>query len=130
LPKGRIRLYRGNGSQVEFTGENEIDHTPTDELVKIITGNAFDIVGERKRTNFQVDNANHWAKENFEITLRNHKSKEVTIRVVEHLYRCVNWTISENSDPFVKTNSQEMEFRIQLKPGEEKKVGYKVTYTW
>ena len=130
LPKGRIRLYRGNGSQVEFTGENEIDHTPTDETVKIITGNAFDIMGERKRTNFEVDNANNWAKESFEITLRNHKSKEVTVRVVEHLYRWVNWSISENSDPFVKMNSQEVEFRIQLKPGEEKKLSYKVTYSW
>lgn len=130
LPKGRIRLYRANGSQLEFTGENEIDHTPTDETIKIVTGNAFDIVGERKRTNFKVDNANNWAEETFEITLRNHKKEPVVIRVVEHLYRWVNWTISENSDPFVKTNSQEMEFRIQLKPDEEKKVTYKVHYSW
>jgi hypothetical protein len=130
LPKGRIRLYRSNGSQLEFTGENEIDHTPKDEKISIITGNAFDLVGERKRTNFQVDNANHWADESFEITLRNHKKEPVVIRVVEHLYRWTNWMISENSDPFVKTNAQQVEFRIQLKPDEEKKLSYKVRYSW
>jgi len=52
------------------------------------------------------------------------------IRVVEHLYRGVNWTISQNSDPFVTKNSQLVEFRIQLKPDEEKKLYYKTVYTW
>lgn len=130
LPKGRIRLYRSNGSQLEFTGENEIDHTPVDEKISITTGNAFDLVGERKRTSFKVDNANNWAEETFEITLRNHKKESVTIRVIEHLYRWTNWTISENSDPFVKTNAQEVEFRILVKPNEERKLTYKVHYSW
>ena len=66
---------RSNASQLEFTGENQIDHTPADELVKIYTGDAFDLVGERKRTNFKVDNSNHWADESFEITLRNRKKE-------------------------------------------------------
>ena len=52
LPRGRVRFYRSNATQLEFTGENQIDHTPADELVKINTGDAFDLVGERKRTNF------------------------------------------------------------------------------
>jgi len=50
--------------------------------------------------------------------------------VVEHLYRWNNWAISENTDPFVKTNAQEIEFRIPLKPDEEKSVTYKVHYSW
>ena len=70
-------------------------------------------VGERTRTNFKVDNANHWADESFEIKLRNHKKEAVEIRVVEHLYRWTNWAISENAIPFVKTNAQEIEFRIK-----------------
>ena len=56
LPKGRLRIYRRDtGGQLEFTGENVIDHTPRDELVRLITGNAFDLVGERKRTNIVVN---------------------------------------------------------------------------
>ena len=130
LPNGKLRFYRSNGEQLEFTGENIIDHTPADETVKITTGKAFDLVGERKRTSFLVDNANNWASETFEITLRNHKKESVTIHVVEHLYRWVNWAISDNSSPFVKNNAQEIEFKIPLKPDEEKKVTYKVLYRW
>jgi hypothetical protein len=130
LPKGRVRFYRNNGSQLEFTGENTIDHTPAEETLRITTGDAFDLVGERKRTNFTIDNKNRWAAETFDITLRNHKKETVTIRVVEHLYRWVNWAISENSDPFVKRDAQQVEFLIQVKPEEEKKMTYKVVYSW
>lgn len=130
FPKGRMRLYRSNGSQLEFTGEDEIDHTPADELVRITTGKAFDLLGERKRTNFAVNQSEHWASESFEITLRNRKKEPVEIRVVEHLLRWVNWEITENSDPFVKTNAQQVEFRVKLKPGEENKLTYKAKYSW
>jgi hypothetical protein len=130
LPKGRVRFYKQDGTQLEFTGENTIDHTPKDELVKIYTGNAFDLVGERTRTSFKVDNSDHWIDESFAIKLRNHKPEQVEIRVIEHLYRWTNWEISANTDPFVKTNAQEIEFRVQLKPDEEKTVSYKVHYSW
>jgi len=130
LPKGRVRFYRSDAQQLEFTGENQIDHTPADELVKIYTGDAFDLVGERKRTNFKVDTSNHWADESFEITLRNRKKEPVTIRVVEHLYRWVNWEITDKSNPYLKLNAQEIEFRVELKPDEEKKITYTVHYSW
>jgi hypothetical protein len=130
LPKGRLRFYRSNGTQLEFTGENEIDHTPANELVKVTTGDAFDLVGERKRTNFIVDNSNHWADESFEIELRNRKKEAVTIRVVEHLYRWNNWEITQKDIPFLKLNSDEIEFRVELKPDEVRKITYTVHYSW
>src|SRR3984893_4493031 len=56
LPKGRVRFYRRNDDgQIEFTGENVIDHTPRDETLRIYTGNAFDLTGERRRTDFELD---------------------------------------------------------------------------
>ena len=131
LPKGRLRFYRRDADgQLEFTGENEIDHTARDETVRVFTGDAFDLAGERKRTAFKVDNSHDTADEWFEIRLRNHKKEPVEIRVAEHLYRWTNWEISENSDPFVKTNSQAIEFRVQIQPDEEKVVNYRVHYSW
>ena len=130
LPKGRVRFYRTNGNQLEFTGENEIDHTPADELLKIQTGEAFDLVGERQRMDFRVDASNHRTAETFEILLKNRKKEPVTIRVVEHLARSANWQITKNSDPFEKKRSDEIEFLIPVKPGEERKVSYTVIYTW
>lgn len=131
LPKGRVRFYRRDADgQLEFTGENVIDHTPKDETVRVFTGAAFDLTGERKRTAFKVKNSDDQADEWFEIKLRNHKQETVEIRVAEHLYRWTNWEVSDVSDPFVKTNSQAIEFRVQLKPDEEKVINYKVHYSW
>ncbi len=133
LPAGRLRFYRqddGDGRQLEFVGENTIGHTPKDEKVRVFTGNAFDLVGERRRMNFKVDSSNKWADETIEIKLRNHKKEAVEIRVVEHLYRWTNWEITEKSDPFLKLNAQEIEFRVQVKPDEEKVVTYTVHYSW
>ena len=131
LPKGRVRFYsQDEDRQLEFVGENNIDHTPKDELVRLYVGDSFDLVGERKRVDFQVNEANHRASETFEIKLRNRKKRPAEIRVVEHLYRWTNWTVKEKSQDFTKTDAQTIEFQVPLKPDEEKTVTYKVHYTW
>jgi hypothetical protein len=130
LPRGKIRFYRADGANLEFTGENLIGHTPKDELIKVYTGEAFDVVGERKRTDFKVDNANNWASESFEIMLRNRKKEAVNIRVVEHLYRWSNWQIKDNSAEFVKIDADEVQFRVDVPAESERKVNYTAVYTW
>jgi hypothetical protein len=132
LPRGRMRFYqRDDDGKLEFIGENTIDHTPRDETVRVYTGDAFDLVGERRRTDYQIDTARNWLDEAFEIKVRNRKeSGSVEIRVVEHLYRWINWKIAESSDPFTKTDSQTVEFRVEVPAGQEKVVTYKVHYTW
>jgi len=131
LPKGKLRFYRRNDDgQLEFTGEDTIDHTPRDERVRLMTGNAFDLTGERKRTNYKMDSGDKWVDESFEIKLRNHKKTPVEIRVVEHLYRWTNWDITEKSNAFLKTDSQTIEFRVQVQPDAEQTVSYTVHYSW
>ncbi|MDQ6631120.1 MAG: hypothetical protein M3Y82_05110, partial [Verrucomicrobiota bacterium] len=90
----------------------------------------FDLVGERQRTNYKQDSKNHWMDESFEIKLRNRKKTAVEIRVVEHLYRWTNWEITQKTDDFKKTESQTIEFRLEVKPDEEKTLSYNVHYTW
>ena len=132
LPAGKLRFYRrDDDGQLQFVGENTIDHTPRNETVRITTGNSFDLVGERKQTDFHVDTAEKWMDETFEIKLRNRKKTDaVEIRVVEHLYRWSNWSITAKSDEFTKKDSQTIEFRIPVKPDEEKTVTYTVHYSW
>lgn len=131
LPKGRVRFYRRNDDgQVEFTGENMIDHTPRDETIRIYTGNAFDLTGERRRTNYTVDIGKSTATESFEIRVRNHKKEPVDVRVVEHLYRGLNWDISAKSDEYQKKDSRTIEFPITIAPDGEKVVTYTAHYTW
>ena len=153
LPKGKVRVYRRNSDgQMEFTGENIIKHTPRDEVIRLFTGNAFDVVGERKQTKFKINrlgsggpttdpttglptgnNAGPYEppmiEETFEITLRNHKKEAIEVRVVEHLCRWSNWEIREKTDKFTKLDAQKIEFRLQLKPDEERKVSYMAHYT-
>jgi hypothetical protein len=132
LPAGKLRFYRRDADgQLQFVGENTIDHTPRNETVRVTTGNSFDIVGERKQTNFRVDTGDKWIDESFEIKLRNRKKDTpVEIRVVEHLYRWSNWEITKKSDDFTKKDSQTIEFRIPVKPDEERTVTYSVHYSW
>jgi hypothetical protein len=131
LPAGRVRFYRQDtDGQLEFTGENEIQHTPKDETIRMFTGSAFDLTGERKRINFLVDQGRREINESFEIKVRNHKTQPVEIRVAEHLYRGATWEIQQPSTPFTKTDSQTIEFRVTLAPDEEKTLTYNARYTW
>jgi hypothetical protein len=131
LPKGRVRFYRRDeDGQLEFTGENDIDHTPKDETLRLYTGSAFDLTGERSRTEYRADFNARWIDESFEIKVRNHKTSPVEVRIVEHLYRWTSWDIVKNSDPFKKADSQTIEFVVQVPPDGEKIVNYKVHYSW
>lgn len=132
LPKGKVRFYRrDDDGRLQFTGEDIIDHTARDETLRLYTGNAFDLVGERKRTNYRVDHGNHWMDESFEIKVRNRKLDETAeIRVVEHLYRWTNWEIKESSNTHLKKDAQTIEFRVPLMPGEERVITYTVHYSW
>ena len=132
LPKGRVRFYRRDqDGQIEFTGENEIDHTPKDETVRVYTGNAFDITGERRQTHFQAQHQpGGWADESFEIKLRNHQKAAATVRVVEHLYRWSTWVITQESLPHRQVDSRTVEYEVALLPDEEKVLTYTAHYTW
>jgi len=131
LPKGKVRFYSQDGDrQLEFVGENRIDHTPKDEVIRVLTGNSFDLVGEHRMTNNAEDSANRVASQTFEIKVRNRKKEPVEIRVVEHANRGGNWTLTAQSQSHTKKDAATFEFLVPLKPDEEKTVTYTIRYTW
>jgi len=131
LPKGRMRFYRRDtDGSLQFVGENIISHTPKDELVRVYTGNAFDITAERTRTDFHVDSGQRHIDESYQIKLRNHKKDAVAVQVVEHMYRCDNWAITSKSLGYVKKDSHTVEFTAKIPPDGEQVVTYSVHYTW
>jgi len=132
LPKGKMRLYKrdeADGS-LEFIGEDEIDHTPKDETIKLHIGDAFDIVGERKRTDFHVDASSHVITESFEVRVRNHKTEPVEVLVKETLYRWNNWEIAESNQKWTKYDSNTIHFPVKVDKDGEQVVTYTVRYTW
>jgi hypothetical protein len=131
LPKGKVRFYSQDADrQLEFVGENQIDHTPKNETIRVLTGNSFDLVGERTLTGSREDDANHVATHSYEVKVRNRKKEPVEIRVVEHTNRGGNWTLTAQSQPHEKKDATTFEFRVPLQPDEEKTVTYTIRYTW
>jgi hypothetical protein len=131
LPKGRVRVYKKDDEgSLQFAGEDSIDHTPKDEKVRVKMGEAFDVVGERRRTDFSVDEKKRRFEETFVIALRNHKDADATVTVVEHLYRWTNWKIAESSLKYEKKDAQTIEFAVPVAKGGEALVTYTVKYSW
>ena len=131
LPKGKVRFYSQDADrQLEFVGENQIDHTPKDEVIRVLTGNSFDLMGEHRMKNESEDGANRVATQTFEIKVRNHKKESVEIFVREHAHRGGNWTLTAQSQPHEKKDATTFEFRVPLKPDEEKVITYTIRYTW
>jgi hypothetical protein len=131
LPKGKLRFYsQDDDRQLEFVGENQIDHTPKNEVIRVFTGNSFDLVGQRRLVSQTENNSEHVATQTIEVKVRNRKKEPAEIRVVEHATRGGNWTLTAQSQPHEKKDATTFEFRAPLQPDEEKTVTYTIRYTW
>ncbi len=130
LPAGRVRVYKADvDGSLQFIGENRIDHTPKDELVRLRLGNAFDIVGERRQTDFRRLGKDV-IEESYEIRVRNHKDEAVEVRVVEHLFRWSEWEIVRESARHTKLDAGTVEWRLEVPANGEAVVTYTVRYTF
>lgn len=128
LPKGKIRVQKADSEgSLQFIGEDRIDHTPKDEKVRVYMGNAFDIKGERIRTEVREPSKNI-REESYRITLRNHKKEPVTITAVEYLNRWSEWQIIKKDCDFVKTDAGKAEFTVTIPADGEKVINYTVRY--
>jgi len=128
LPMGTVKVYqRDKSGSVQMLGEDRIQHTPKDEKVSLFVGRSFDIVAERKRTNFRrIDQRSF--EETFEIELRNRK--EVADRVYVWERHFGDWRISNTSMEWKKLDATTMEYVVDLKAGETKKITYTVVTKW
>ncbi len=124
LPRGKIRVYkRDTDAHQEFIGEDRIDHTPRDEKIKIYLGNAFDIVGERVVK--KVEKMGKDARQStIEIKLRNHKSRPVTVRVIEHHHG--DWQFIGPTPPVLEKNARQVVFKVDVPADGEKIFEYTV----
>ena len=126
LPKGIVQVYKADSDgSLQFIGEDRIDHTPKDETIKIKMGDAFDIVGERKQTDWRkiADNLYEVA---FEISLRNHKDEPVTVSVIEPMLR--DWEILNSSHSYKKIDAHTVQFDIPVVKDGETKLQYRARF--
>ena len=124
LPAGTIRLYKKDdkGNQ-QFIGEDKIDHTPKDEDVRVKVGDAFDIVAERKQTDYKVIARNVYEYA-YEIKIRNHKDGPVTVVVNEPIGG--DWEMLSSTFEAKKTAAFAAQFNVPVAKDGEAILSYRV----
>lgn len=124
LPKGKVRVYKADasGSQ-QFVGEDWIDHTPTDERVKIKMGDAFDVVGERTQKEFRKIASGLYEVE-WEIALRNHKKADQTVTVIEPVPG--DWQVLTSTHAWEKPEAHTLKFQVPVAQEGAAKLTYRV----
>jgi hypothetical protein len=131
LPKGKVRVYkRDTDGKEQFVGEDQIDHTPKDEELRLYLGNAFDIVGERAQKDFKSYAGGKVVEEVIEIKVRNHKKESVEVMVYEHPWRWSQWEVANASSEWVRVDQRTLKFPVKVGKDEEKVLRYTVKYSW
>jgi hypothetical protein len=124
LPAGVVRVYKADqtGAQ-QFIGENRIDHTPKDESVKVKLGDAFDVVAERKQTDYK-NITRRVFEYAYEIRIRNHKEEAITVVVNEPIGG--DWEMVSSSFPAEKTAAFAARFNVPVAKDGEAVLSYRV----
>jgi hypothetical protein len=128
LPAGTVRVYQADshGGSL-FAGEDNIAHTPKDEFVSIHIGNAFDIVAERKQTDYKKLSDRLYEME-YEITLRNHKDGPITVEVNEPIGG--DWEIVNSTFAAKKTAAFAAQFEVPVAKDGTAVLHYRVRVRW
>lgn len=128
LPKGTIRVFKKDDEgKLQFIGEDSIDHTPKDETLRILVGNAFDIVGERKKMDIKDLGCKYDVT--WEVTLRNHKTEDVTVTVLEHTGDW-DWEVLKENYGHTKESNKQIKWRIPVQKDGESKLTYTIRYNY
>jgi len=128
LPKGIVRVYKADraGAQ-QFIGEDRIDHTPRDEMLRIKMGEAFDVVADRRQMEWRVTGSCE-SQSLWDIELRNRKQEPVEVDVLEPIGG--DWTILEASHTWERVDARTFRFRVPVAAGDTTRVSYRARVKW
>jgi len=128
LPKGTLRVYKADKSGAkQFVGEDAIEHTPRDEKLRVKMGDAFDVVGDRKQTEWH-ELGSCTSESAWEIEIRNHKDSAVEVEDYEPIGG--DWTMISSSQAPEKKDASTFAFTVKVPARGSTKVNYKVRVKW
>jgi hypothetical protein len=128
LPKGIVRVYKADRSGAQqFIGEDRIDHTPRDEMLRIKMGEAFDVVADRRQMTWRVLGSCQ-SESTWEIDLRNHKDAAEEVDVLEPVGG--DWTVEESSHQWERIDARTFRFRVSVPARGATQVTYRVRVRW
>ena len=129
LPKGIVRVYKDDqSSSAQFIGEDQIDHTPKGESVRLKLGDAFDVTATRKQTMYEKKASfgkySYSAVSGYEIEIHNAKDEDIVVRVLEPVPG--DWEMQKSSLPYNKASAHLAEWNIKVPGGEHVALEYEV----
>ena len=128
MPAGAVRVYQADSKGgVQFVGEDRINHTPKDESLNLHIGNAFDVVCERKQTDFKKLSDRLYEME-YEITLRNHKDSAISVEVNEPIGG--DWEILDSTHKWIKTAAFAARFQVPVAKDGTSILKYRIRIKW
>ena len=133
LPKGIIRVYkRDSEGRAQFVGEDNVDHTPKNELVRMKLGDAFDVTAKRKQTDFKSlgrqGKFGYVYESAFEVELKNAKKEAVTVSLLEPMPG--DWEVLQSSHSAVKEASGIARFKVTVPAEGSATLTYRVRVKW
>jgi hypothetical protein len=133
LPKGIIRAYkRDSEGRAQFVGEDNVDHTPRNETVRLKLGDAFDVTAKRKQTDYKSlgrqGKFSYVHESAFEVELKNAKKEPVTVSLLEPMPG--DWEVLQNSHPFTKEASGTARFKVTVPAEGNATLTYRVRVRW
>jgi hypothetical protein len=103
---------------------------PKTGLVRVRAGVAPEISGERQQRDCRVDPGGRSLRERVEIRIENKSKTASDIVVREYMYRWSNWRIDQEDAKGAGGGGNAYEWRLKMKAGESKTLGYTVVYAW
>jgi hypothetical protein len=133
LPKGIVRVYKQDSEgRSQFVGEDAIDHTPKNELVRLKLGDAFDVTARRKQTDYKnIGPQGRWhyiVETAFQVDLKNAKKEAVTVNVLEPIWG--DWEIVGKSHPVTKEAAGTARFQVNVPAESSAMLTYRVRTKW
>jgi len=127
LPDGKVELYQvSNEEGLEFIGADKMGQVPKGQSTKIISGRAFDVIGNRKVLNYNRQRKSEEAV--IEIKVTNARAKNIDVLLVEHING--DWIIKDESFSYKKKDASTIQFSFVLNGGETKNVYYTYRKEW
>ncbi len=125
IPAGVFRVFKADSKgRQQLLGEENIDHTPENEDIKIKTGYAFDVVANGRRVSQEVFKLGKGDKTVYSAEFRNRKKEEVEVRFYSQHWG--DWNITKSSAKFTKESANRAYFDLILKPNETVTLDYTV----
>ncbi|HEX8385936.1 MAG TPA: DUF4139 domain-containing protein [Rubricoccaceae bacterium] len=128
LPAGTVRVYKADArGNLQFLGEDRIEHTPRGETLRLYVGDAFDVVGTRTEVSArQISNRER--EVTVEIEVRNRKETAAEVDVVERAFwgdwRIVSSTVGGQPAEAERLDARTAQWTVRLGANETATVRY------